>query len=310
MTPFPVIVGPTAGGKSSLAMHLARIWPAGAEILSADAFQVYRGMDIGTAKPTPAEQAAIPHHLIDLLEPGEPFSVADWVVRAEATIADIRARQRLPIVVGGTHLYAKILLEGMFDAPRAHPALRDELLRRSPEELRAELERVDPAAAARLHPNDLRRTVRALEVHRLTGRPISEQQSQWDRTRRNDATLVGLDWPIDAINARINARVRAMMERGLLAETRALHARGVLTGQAAEALGYKQLLRHIKDGAPLDDAVEAIKIESRRFAKNQRTWLRRLRGIPGGLWVDALSTPESEWATLVCRHLERSVPVR
>jgi len=303
VTPFPVIVGPTAGAKSALALALARDWPGGGEVVSADALQVYRGMDIGTAKPTGAERAAVPHHLIDLVEPGQPFSVADWLVRAEAAIADIRSRGRLPIVVGGTHLYVKILLEGMFEGPRADAELRAEFLAMSPEALRRELERVDPAAATRLHPNDIRRTVRALEVHRLTGAPISAQQSQWDRARRPDAALIGLDWASGAINARINARVRTMMERGLLDETRSLLARGVLTGQAAEALGYKQLVRHLVGGEPLEQAVEAIKIETRRLAKNQRTWLRRLRAVPGGLWIDAGGVPEADWPGLVLRHL-------
>ncbi len=302
MTPFPVIVGPTAGGKSALALALARAWPSGGEIVSADAFQVYRGMDIGTAKPTPAERAAVPHHLIDLVDPGQTFTVADWLRHADAAIRLIRARGRLPIVVGGTHLYVKVLLEGMFDGPGSNPTLRAELLRLSPAQLRAELERVDPDAARRLHPNDSRRTIRALEVFRLTGRPISAQQSQWDRSVRNDAVLVGLVWPAAAINARINARVRAMLNMGLFEEVRAL--RPILTGQAAEALGYKQLLRVLEGRCSMDEAVEAIKVETRRFAKNQRTWLRRFRTMPGAIWIDAAVTPESEWVDMVMRHLQ------
>lgn len=301
MTPFPVIVGPTAGGKSALALSLARAWPGGGEIVSADAFQVYRGMDIGTAKPTPPDRAHVPHHLIDLVDPGRPFTVADWLPRAEEAIRQIRQRGRLPIVVGGTHLYVKILLEGMFQGPGADPALRAQLLRLPPAQLRAELERVDPDAARRLHPNDLRRTVRALEVHRLTGRPISAHQSQWDRSTRPDAVLIGLLWPAHALNARINARVRTMMNSGLLEEVRVL--RPTLKGQAAEALGYRQLLRHLAGECTLEEAVEAIKVETRRFAKNQRTWLRRLRPTPGALWIDAACTPEAEWVGLVIRHL-------
>jgi tRNA dimethylallyltransferase len=302
VTPFPVIVGPTAGGKSALALALARAWPEGGEIISADAFQIYRGMDIGTAKPAPAERAQVPHHLIDLVNPGQPFTVADWLPLAEEAIRRIRDRGRLPIVVGGTHLYVKILLEGMFQGPGADPVLRAQLLRLPPAQLRAELERVDPDAARRLHPHDLRRTVRALEVHRLTGRPISAQQSQWDRSTRPDAVLIGLLWPAHALNARINARVRTMMNMGLLEEVRVL--RPILKGQAAEALGYKQLLRHLAGECSLEEAVEAIKVETRRFAKNQRTWLRRLRPTPGSLWIDAACTPEAEWVGLVIRHLE------
>jgi len=157
-------------------------------------------------------------------------------------------------------------------------------------ERRAELERVDPSAAQRIHPNDERRTCRALEVYRQTGTPISELQRQWDRERRlrpeaEGAVLVGLDWPAELINRRINARVREMMERGLLEETRGLWEAGRLGPQAREALGYKQLLAHLEGRWSLAEAVEQIKIETRRFAKNQRTWLRRLRTTPGSVWI-------------------------
>jgi tRNA dimethylallyltransferase len=300
--PLIVIIGPTAGGKSALALRLAlALAPTGgAEIVSADAFQVYRGMNIGTAKPDPAELAQIPHHLTDIVDPGQPFSASDWLVRAEDAVARIRDRGVTPIVVGGTHLYVKLLLEGMFRGPAADSAIRAELAEWETPALRDELERVDPDAAARLHPNDRRRTIRALEVFRLTGVPLSRQQVQWDRQDavRPDALIVGLLWGVDAINARINARVRAMMDRGLLDEVRRLASGGRLTGQAAEALGYKQLLAHLHHGMPLDEAVERIKIETRRFAKNQRTWMKRIRAsIPPdqGVWIDAQSEPEALW---------------
>ncbi len=191
----------------------------------------------------------------------------------------------MPIVVGGTHLYAKALLDGLFEGPEPDAALRAELSSRPLEELRAELLRVDPAAAARIHFNDQRRTVRALEVFRLMGTPISALQSQWDRGARADAMLVGLEWEKDAINARINQRVKLMMQQGLLEELRGLLARGPLSPQAREALGYKQLLSHLEGRATLDDAVEEIKVQTRRFAKNQRTWLKRLRLTPGSVWL-------------------------
>jgi tRNA dimethylallyltransferase len=172
---------------------------------------------------------------------------------------------------------------------------------------RAELERLDPAAAARIHANDARRTVRALEVHRLTGKPISALQEQWDAGRaRPDCTLVVLNWPTDELNRRINARVRAMMDAGLLEETRALHSAGRLGPQAREALGYKQLLEHLEGRTTLDEAVERIKIETRRFAKNQRTWLRRLQAAPpagGILALDMAATESSRCAQLVSRHI-------
>ena len=301
---IPVIVGPTAGGKTALAVEVAlefeRRGLGRGEVISADAFQVYRGMDIGTGTATPDEQRGVPHHLLDILEPDDPqpFTVARWLELAERAIEEIRARGNVPIVVGGTHLYIKSFFEGMFEGPGADEALREELRGLKSPALRAELERVDPEAAKRIHPNDQRRTIRAIEVFRLTGIPISEHQAQWDRAGRvrTDAVLVGLDWPAEVINLRINARVKAMLEAGFVEEVRGLLEAGTLGPQAREALGYKQLAAWIDTGnevrgdcggndEELDDTIERIKIETRRFAKNQRTWLRRLRGIPGSIWL-------------------------
>lgn len=283
MRRFPVIVGPTAGGKSAVAMALAALLQSRdrrAEIISADAFQVYRGMDIGTAKPGAEDRAAVPHHLIDIRNPTEPFTVDEWLNLAEKAIQDIRSRDGAPIVVGGTHLYVKALLEGLFEGPPPDPALRASLQRESPQSLRARLERVDPVAALRIHPNDLRRTIRALEVHQQTGLPISQLQRQWDVGRRDDAQLVVLEWPTDLINQRINARVKEMRDVGLADEVRLLWESGRLGTQAREAIGYRQLIDHFERRVSLDDAFERIKIETRRFAKNQRTWLRRLAVAP------------------------------
>ncbi|MCC6660443.1 MAG: tRNA (adenosine(37)-N6)-dimethylallyltransferase MiaA [Phycisphaerales bacterium] len=276
-----MIAGPTAGGKSDLAVEIAL--RLGGEVVTADAFQVYRGMDIGTAKPTMEERRGVPHHLIDLVEPTERFTVAQWLGLAERAVADVRSRGRVPVVVGGTHLYVKALLDGLFDGPEPDPALRESLRALGLPALREELSRVDPAAATRIHPADERRTIRALEVFRQTGRAITEHQSQWDARPREDAVLVTLEWDADALSRRINARVRSMMERGLLDETRRLA--GTLGPQAREALGYKQLLRHLSGEWTLPEAVERIKIETRRLAKNQRTWLRRLRAAPGSVWI-------------------------
>lgn len=326
--PFPVIVGPTAGGKSALSIAIAhRLIAQGqpAEILSADAYQVYRHMDIGTAKPTIAERDGIPHHLIDIVEPTERFTLSDWLQRAEATIQDCRARGVTPIVVGGTHLYIKSLLEGLFEGPAADESLRESLRVLGPAALRAELERVDPQAASRIHPNDERRAIRAIEVFRLTGTPISQHQQQWDQPDgpgssrvRSDALLIGLDWPTELINPRINARVKEMFSRGLLEEVRALHTGGPADTShsgtshfgptAREALGYKQLIEHL-DAPPgtrpsLEDAIESIKIETRRFAKNQRTWLRRLRTTPRSIWIDAAASQDPHvWTDHALPHL-------
>ncbi|TVQ61989.1 MAG: tRNA (adenosine(37)-N6)-dimethylallyltransferase MiaA [Phycisphaerales bacterium] len=307
---FPIIAGPTAGGKSALGVAVAlelerRGLPRG-EVVSADAFQVYRGLDIASAKPTEAERRGVRHHLIDAVEPTEAFALADWLRLAEGAIAEIRARGVTPIVVGGTHLYVKSLLDGFMGGPGADEAIRDELRAMDPALRRAELERVDPAAAARIHPNDERRTVRALEVYRLTGQPITAQQGQWDAeaTRPRDRFLVGLEWGVEAINRRINARVRAMVEGGLVDETRRLLERDALGPQARQALGTKQLLpvlEGLDPGQPpsparLEDAIERIKIETRRFAKSQRTWLRRLRQTPGAVWIQAEIGDAEQWA--------------
>jgi len=301
---FPVIVGPTAGGKSALAVEVAleleRRGLGGGEVVTADAFQVYRGLDVGTAKPTSEERRGVAHHLIDVVEPGEAFTVHDWLGLATRAIEEIRGRGHVPIVAGGTNLYVKALMEGLFSGPGADEGVRAELRAMDPAARRAELERVDPAAAGRIHANDERRTIRALEVFRLTGRPISEWQGQWDGDRAPaDRVLVGLWWEREALNRRVNARVREMMARGLEAEARGLWEAGKLIGQAGEALGYKQLVRHFEGGCTLEEAVEQIKIETRRFAKNQRTWLRRLRQTPGSTWIDTGATPAGEWHQIV-----------
>lgn len=345
--PTPLLCGPTAGGKSALAVDLAialrdqrRIH---AEIVTADAFQIYTGLDIGTAKPTLVEQRGIPHHLLNIVDPRSgalhhrapsastradsaasspaalplqtpytPFTLDRWLTLAEQAIADIRARGAIPIVVGGTHLYVKALLDGLFQGPEPDPTLRAELNAMDPAARRTELERVDPQAAARIHSNDIRRTLRALEVFRQTGKPISAHQTQWDRvdaknrpltTERGGFLLALLDWPTELINPRINARVKHMIERGLVAEARALFDSGALGPQAIEALGYKQLIPHFRAQSSLDDAIEHIKIETRRFAKNQRTWLRRLRSRPDSLPIDAQATPPETGAELIARRL-------
>lgn len=258
------------------------------EVISADAFQVYRGMDIGTGKVRVEDRRGVTHHLIDIVEPNEPeaFTVHRWLGLAEQAIEEVRVRGRVPIVVGGTHLYAKALLDGLFDGPGADPEIRADLEGMDAESLRRELERVDGEAAGRIHPNDRRRTVRALEVFRLTGRPISQHQGQWGTRGREDALLVVLEWETEAINRRINARVREMVEAGLWEEVAGLLGSGRLGPQAREALGYKQIVEAIEGRQGRERAIERIKIETRRFAKNQRTWLRRLGAREGCLRLE------------------------
>lgn len=302
MTPRPtiVIVGPTAGGKSALAMHLAQRLPGGGTCIGADSMQVYVGMDIGTAKPSAADRRLVPHELLDVADPSQGgFTVDRWLDLAREAEDRTRASGRWPILVGGTNLYVKAFLQGLFEGPPPDPALRASLEALTPEALRAELERCDPSAAARIHRNDRRRTIRALEVFRATGRPISALQTQWREgvaevepvsagqpSSPLDVRLVGLDFPVEAINRRINARVKAMFKQGLLEEVRSLHHAGRLGPQAAAAVGYKELVDHLEGRITLEEAEEAIKIASRRFAKQQRTWLRRFRTLPRSRWFD------------------------
>lgn len=318
-----VILGPTAGGKSDLAIAVARHFNG--EIINADSMQVYRHLDAGTAKPTPQDRAGVPHHLVDVIEPTEPFTVADWLERAEILIEQIRGRGKLPIVVGGTNLYLKALLEGMFEGPPANPEFRAALAHVPPHELHARLQQVDPDAASRIHRNDHKRLVRALEVHHATGKPISEQQSQWSEPPvsreaqpsappgyKHNPILLGLHWSTEAINRRINARVKQMFHppnphtEDLITETRRLEAAGLLGAQAREAIGTKQVLAHLRGEYSADDAMEQVKIETRRFAKAQRTWLKRYRGVH---WLNAEgSTPQEltrEAVTLITAELHR-----
>ena len=289
-----VIFGVTGAGKSAVAMALARsIGPA--EILSVDSMQVYRRMDIGTAKPTKAEQSAVLHHVIDVVEPSETFSAARYVELAEAAIADMASRGVAILAVGGTALYLKALTEGLFEGPPADAAIRLELADRAEREgsqiLHNELARVDAESAGRIHPNDLRRIVRALEVFRLTGQPISQLQQQFGRLREDFRfSFVGLRRTLEQESGRINERVRAMISAGLIEETRRLLAEPAgLSRQARQALGYAQMIDFIEGRTSLTRAVEQIKVATRQFAKHQRTWFRR---FPSVHWLDMEESTE------------------
>ncbi len=285
-----VILGPTAGGKSELAVRLAQ--RISGEIVNADSMQVYRRLDAGTAKPTLEQRRAVMHHLVDVVDPAETWTVADWLEAAEAAIRDIRDRGAVPLVVGGTNLYLKALLEGLFEGPPPDEAFRQRLEAVDAHDLHRRLERVDPDAAERINRNDRKRIVRALEVYERTGTPISKLQRQWsddpDRGYRYDAVRIGLRWPTPAINRRINARVKRMFQsghgQGLIEETRRLEAEGALGPQAREALGTSQALAHLHGELSDDEAMEQTKIATRRFAKAQRTWLKRFQGVH---WLEA-----------------------
>jgi tRNA dimethylallyltransferase len=294
-----VILGPTASGKTDLALHLAR--RSGAQILSLDSMQVYRGMDIGTAKPTPAERAQIPHHLIDVVNPDETFTVARFVELADQVIADAKSLNMPLIATGGTPLYYKVLFEGLFEGPPADEGLRARLRELGGEELHRRLRQVDPQAAQRIHANDKKRLIRALEVHELTGRPISSFQTEWagaadGATTRHAATWFGLHWDKEALNRRINARVRSMLAAGWLEETRALLDRyTTLSPTAAEATGYHELMQHLRGEISLDEATERIKIATRQLARRQMKWFRR---FPNVKWLSG-DIPVAETAERV-----------
>ena len=289
--PIIVILGPTASGKSAVALEVAR--RVGGEILSVDSMQVYRHMDVGTAKPTPHERARVRHHVIDVVDPNQDFTVARFVVLADAVIADARRRKVPLIATGGTPLYYKSLFEGLFDGPSADPSVRARLNDQPLEQLHARLSQVDAASAARIHANDRKRLVRALEVFELTGRPISSLQLEWsgDAAHRHAARWFGLSWEKDELNRRINARVKQMIEAGWLDETCALLARyGSLSKTASEATGYAELIDHLRGRASLDDAVERIKIATRQLARRQMKWFRRFRDVH---WLPGDQPPAS-----------------
>lgn len=274
------LTGPTASGKSAVAIELARMIDG--EILSLDSMAVYRSLDIGTAKPSPAERQAVPHHLIDLLEPTEDFSVAQYVDAAQLAVRQVLDRRRRPLFVGGSPLYLKAILRGLFDGPPADWDFRGELEEIARQQgsptLHARLATVDPAAAARLHPNDTRRLIRALEVYHRLGRPISSLQTQFAAAHAAASNRVYvLDWPRDELHRRINARVDAMLAAGWVDEVRRLLAAGrALSRTASQAVGYREILEHLSGQRDLAETAGLIKQRTRRFAKRQLTWLRSL----------------------------------
>ncbi len=277
------LCGPTAAGKTAVSLRLAGC--LNAEILSLDSMAVYRGMDIGTAKPDQAEQKDVPHHLIDLAEPHQDFSVAEYVDAALTAVQDIIDRGRVPLFVGGTGLYLKAILRGIFDGPAADWELRRRLDQQDAQTLHDQLARIDRPTAARLHVNDRRRVIRALEVYEVTGVPLSQQHHDTPCPEsERPASVVWLEPPREWLRDRIGLRVDLMMERGLLEETRALLAADPPPGRTArQALGYRELIAHLEEQLPLDEAVELIKVRTRQFAKRQHTWFRNLeecRSVP------------------------------
>lgn len=289
------VTGCTASGKSGIAHRLAV--DLDAEIVSVDSMKVYRGMDIGTAKATRAEQAEVRYHVIDVVDPSEAFSAARFAESAESAIADIHRRGKIIVAEGGTALYLKALSEGLFEGPGTDLAVRErlkgELADIGADAMHAKLRAVDPEAADRIHRNDERRIVRALEVFQATGQPISSMQQQFGVLRTDFAmTFVGLRHEVERLNRRINARVKQMIVEGLVDEVRALADRQPpMSEQARVALGYAELIEFFAGRGSLDDAIERIKINTRRFAKSQRTWFRRFSHVQ---WFDVADNTEPQ----------------
>lgn len=287
------LTGPTASGKTAAGVALARRLDA--EVISLDSMAIYRGMDIGTAKPAAAEQGGVPHHLIDIVDPHEEFSVAQYVAAAEAAVREIAARGRAPLFVGGTPLYLKALLRGIFEGPPADWSLRRDLEaiaeRDGDEALHKRLAVVDPASARRLHMRDRRRVIRALEVYELSGKTITELQQQFDKARAaEDCRVFTLVWPREQLVERIDRRVDAMFAAGLVDEVRSLLGAGSAIGRTAgQAVGYREVLEHLRGDRGLSETIELVKLRTRQFAKRQMTWFRSLSECR---LVEAESEPE------------------
>ena len=282
-----LILGVTASGKGRLAFDLAQ--STGAEIISIDSMKVYRRMDIGTAKPSQERRERIKYHLIDIVEPSDSFSVGIFHEKALETIKQILARKKPVIAVGGTALYIKALLYGLFDGAGSDELIRTELKNRQKaeglEKLYLELTKIDPEAAERISRNDARRIIRALEVYQLTGKPISSFQKQWAAPEpKHDWTIIGLRRQKEDASGRMNKRVKKMITDGLVDEVKSLLSEEEpLSKQAGAAIGYAEIIEHLNGKINLEDAIEQIKINTRRFAKQQRTWFKTFKNIH---WLD------------------------
>lgn len=271
--------GPTASGKTAVGIELAE--RLGAEIISVDSMAMFRGMDIATAKPSVEQQARARHHLVDVLDPDEESSIADYRQAALEVANELRRRGRGALFVGGSPLYLKALLRGLLEAPGADWDLRREIEawgeRFGSEALHARLAEVDPQAAKRLHPNDTRRLIRAIEVFERTGQPISQSQTQFHDAARARVAAFVLAWPRETLYRRIDERVDAMFRAGLVDETRRLLESEHPPGRTArQAVGYREVIAHLEQGVALDETIALVKTKTRQFAKRQLTWFRRL----------------------------------
>ncbi|HXR04741.1 MAG TPA: tRNA (adenosine(37)-N6)-dimethylallyltransferase MiaA [Verrucomicrobiae bacterium] len=273
-----LIAGPTAVGKSQIALLLAE--RLGGEVISADSMQVYRGLDIGTAKPSPAERARVPHHLIDICDLTESFDAAQFARLAQRAAAEIQSRGHVPILCGGTGLYFKAFLEGLGEAPSADSKLRAELEFTPLENLLAELRERDPDTFEKIDRKNPRRVIRAVEVIRLTGKPFSEIRGQRSEVRGQRLEFFCLTRALADLHVRINARVDAMFAHGLVDETRELLKHGLEQNKTAmQAIGYRQVVEQLRGKRGLAETIELVKIRTRQFAKRQLTWFRAQKGL-------------------------------
>jgi tRNA dimethylallyltransferase len=297
MGPAILLMGPTGAGKTDSAIEIAARLPV--EIISVDSAMVYRGLDIGSAKPSADVLARCPHHLVDICDPSERYSAGEFLRDVVPLMQAIRARGRWPLLVGGTMLYFRALQSGMAKLPPADPAVRARVSAEAESigwaALHARLQQIDPQAAARIAPQDPQRIQRALEVYELTGRPISDWQQEALKTARPDDYLRLILAPPEkaALDGRLSSRFDQMLENGFLEEVRSLHARGDLTGDlpALRSVGYRQLWQHLEGVCDLSTARELAVIATRQLAKRQYTWLR---AEPGAVWVSPMQTHASD----------------
>jgi tRNA dimethylallyltransferase len=296
------VVGPTASGKSAVAMAVAEQL-GDVELISIDSMQVYRGMDIGTAKASPVERARVPHHMMDLVDASDDFTVAEFQREYRRVLADIAVRGKAAILVGGTGLYHRAVVDDL-DLPGEWPAIRSGLLAESdvlgPAALHARLATLDPAAAAKIEPGNTRRIARALEVYEGSGRQFSSFGPGLDVYPRSPITQLGLRWDRDVLATRIEQRVHAMIAAGLVDEVRTLRDSG-MSRTAAQALGYKELLAHLDGAQSLAETVEQIVVRTRQFAVRQLRWFQR---DPRVRWVDVVSDPVAESGPIVAAALD------
>jgi len=297
--PQPILLaGPTAVGKSEVALRLAGL--LGGEIISVDSMQVYRGLDVGTAKPSAADRARVPHHLIDVMDLREPFDAAKFVELARPAVSEIQSRRRVPILCGGTGLYFKAFLDGLGKAPAADPNVRAELEATPLAALLTELAQRDPLTYDTIDRRNPRRVIRAVEVIRLTGTPFSAQRANWNPASAIEppaACFVGLTRSTADLRIRIDARVEQMFQRGLVQETRQLLERGLAQNPTAmQAIGYRQVVEHCRGERSLPETIELVKTRTRQLAKRQMTWFRKQPGIR---WIEL--APNDEINAIVTR---------